>query len=67
MELDAAGAPIGGAELLVEAFPDGVANAVFGQGPGWEAYDTTLFLVGLPGRIFMVDVGVPGAPTAVTG
>lgn len=67
VELDAAGAPIGGAELLVEAFPDGVANAVFGQGPGWEAYDTTLFLVGLPGRIFMVDVGVPGAPTAVTG
>lgn len=67
VELDVAGDPVGAAELLVETFPDGVANAVFGQGPGWEAYDTTLFVVGLPGRIFMVDVGVPGAPTAVTG
>ena len=67
LELDAAGDPVGAPELLVEAFPDGVANAVFAQGPGWEAFDTTLFVVGLPGRIFMVDVGVVGAPTPAGG
>lgn len=67
VNLDAAGDPIGDAELLVEAFDANVANAVFAQGAGWEAYPTTLFLVGLPGRIFTVDVGIEGAPTAVTG
>lgn len=65
--LDAAGDAVGDPEMLVEEFDANVANAVFGQGPGWEAFSTTLFLVGLPGRIFMVDVGVEGAPTAVTG
>jgi hypothetical protein len=54
---------VGAPELLVETFPDGIANVVFAQGPGWEAYDTTVFTIGLPGRIFMVDVGIDGAPT----
>ncbi|MCX4246966.1 SMP-30/gluconolactonase/LRE family protein [Paraliomyxa miuraensis] len=65
--LDAAGDPVGAPQLLVPSFPDGVANVVFAQGPGWEAYETTLFLVGLPGRIFTVDVGVAGAPTPAGG
>lgn len=65
--LDAAGDPVGAPQLVVEAFPDGVANIVFAQGPGWEAFETTAFVVGLPGRIFMVDLGVPGAPTAAGG
>jgi hypothetical protein len=65
--LDAAGDVVGAPQLLVEAFPDGVANAQFAQGPGWEAFETYLFAVGLPGRIFMVDVGVAGAPTAAGG
>lgn len=65
--LDGAGDVVGAPQLLVEAFPDGVANAQFAQGPGWEAFSTTLFAVGLPGRIFMVDVGVAGAPTAAGG
>jgi hypothetical protein len=62
--LDDAGDVVGAPQLLVDVFPDGVANAQFAQGPGWEAFATTLFVVGLPGRIFMVDVGVAGAPTA---
>jgi sugar lactone lactonase YvrE len=65
--LDAAGDVVGAPQLLVEAFPDGVANPVFAQGPGWDAFETYLFAVGLPGRIFMVDVGVAGAPTAAGG
>ncbi|MEX1365687.1 MAG: hypothetical protein AB1Z98_21345 [Nannocystaceae bacterium] len=67
VNLDGAGEAVGPADLLVETFPDGIANAVFGQGPGWEAYETSLFLVGLPGRIFIVDVGIAGAPTPVSG
>jgi len=65
--LDGAGAVVGAPQLLVEEFPDGVANPVFAQGPGWESFDTTLFAIGLPGRIFLVDVGVSGAPTAAGG
>lgn len=65
--LDAAGDVVGAPQLMVEAFPDGVANPVFAQGPGWEAFDTSVFAIGLPGRIFMVDVGVAGAPTAAGG
>lgn len=65
--LDAAGDVVGAPQLMVEAFPDGVANPVFAQGPGWEAFDTYLFAVGLPGRIFMLDVGVAGAPTTAGG
>lgn len=65
--LDAAGNPVGAPQLMVEAFPDGIANAQFAQGPGWEAYETYLFTVGLPGRIFMLDVGVTGAPTPAGG
>lgn len=65
--LDAAGDPVGAPQLMVDAFPDGVANVVFAQGPGWEAFDTYAFLVGLPGRIFMLDVGIQGAPTPAGG
>jgi len=67
LNLDAAGDVVGAPQLLVEAFPDGVANAQFAQGPGWEAFATQMFAVGLPGRIFIVDVGVAGAPTAAGG
>ena len=67
VQLDEMGDLVGGEELLVDVFPDGVANAVFAQGAAWAAYDTSLFLVGLPGRIFIVDVGVAGAPTPVGG
>lgn len=67
VELDAAGDVVGAPQLLVEAYPDGVANPVFAQGPGWEAFETYLFAVGLPGRIFIVDVDVAGAPTPAGG
>lgn len=63
LDLDAAGDPVGEAELLVEAFPSGAANVVFAQGPGWEAYENYVFTIGLDGRIFRVDVGIDGAPT----
>lgn len=62
LTLNAAGDPVGNAELLVD-FPDGAANVVFAQGPGWEAYENYVFTIGLEGRIFRVDVGIDGAPT----
>lgn len=74
LNLNAAGDPVGGAELLVEAFggpePDDtadVANVVFAQGPGWEAFENYVFTIGLDGRIFRVDVGIDGAPTPAGG
>jgi hypothetical protein len=59
--LDEAGGPIGAPELLVEQFPSNVANAVWGQGPGWEP--TSLYAAGVPGGIHRVEIGVPGLPS----
>jgi len=62
LSLDDAGDPLAPPELLAE-FPENVANVVFAQGPGWDAYATHLFAVGVPGHIYVVDVGIGGAPT----
>jgi sugar lactone lactonase YvrE len=59
MQLDAAGAPMGQPELLAD-FPQNVANAQFGSGPGWDSM--TLYAAGNPGAVFAVPIGVPGAP-----
>ncbi|MEM7154256.1 MAG: hypothetical protein AAF799_15530 [Myxococcota bacterium] len=67
VQLDEMGDLVGGEELLVETFPDGAANVVFAQGAAWAAYETSVFVIGLPGRIFTVDVGVAGAPTPIGG
>ncbi|UQA58028.1 gluconolactonase [Polyangium aurulentum] len=59
VRLDASGAAKGPAELLAE-FPENVANAQFGSGPGFEP--TMLYAAGNPGVVYAVPVGVPGAP-----
>lgn len=58
IKLDAAGVMIGMPELLAK-FPKGVANAQFGAGPGFDV--NTLYAVGLPGTVFAVPLGIPGA------
>lgn len=57
--LDAGGAAIAAPEV-VATFPSNVANAQFGQGPGFEP--ESLYLAGNPGDVYRVAVGVPGAP-----
>jgi hypothetical protein len=59
IQLDAAGAPMGQPELLAD-FPQNVANAQFGSGPGWDPM--TLYAAGNPGAVFALPIGVPGAP-----
>ncbi|MCA9711524.1 MAG: gluconolactonase, partial [Myxococcales bacterium] len=58
--LDEAGAPIGDPEELIAQFPANVANAVFGVGAGWD--ELSLYAAGVPGGVYRVEVGVPGAP-----
>jgi hypothetical protein len=58
--LDDAGAAIGEPELLVEQFPENVANAVWGSGPGWDPL--SLYAAGEPGGVYRVEIGVPGLP-----
>lgn len=58
--LDAAGAAIGDPEPLVDPFPANVANAVFGAGEGWD--ELSLYAAGVPGGVYRVEIGVPGAP-----
>jgi len=58
--LDEAGAAIGVPETLVEQFPSNVANAVFGSGEGWD--EMSLYVAGVPGGVYQVEVGIPGAP-----
>ncbi|MEX1368752.1 MAG: hypothetical protein AB1Z98_36830, partial [Nannocystaceae bacterium] len=58
--VDAGGVAMGAPELLVDSFPSNVANAVFGTGSGWEP--TSLYAAGVPGGVYRVEVGVPGAP-----
>lgn len=57
--LDGDGVALADPELLAE-FPDNVANAQFGRGPGFDA--DTLYLSGNPGSVYRVVVGVEGAP-----
>lgn len=58
--LDEAGAAIDEPELLVEEFPENVANAVWGSGPGWDPL--SLYAAGFPGGVYRVEVGIPGLP-----
>jgi sugar lactone lactonase YvrE len=59
VKLDAAGAAVGPEELLAK-FPQNVANAQFGSGPGFDS--KTIYATGNPGAVYAVPVGVPGAP-----
>lgn len=57
--LDAQVEIVGEPELLAE-FDDNVANAQFGWGEGWEP--ESLYVIGNPGSLYRLAVGVPGAP-----
>lgn len=57
--LDEAGVAVGMPEELAQ-FPTNVANAVFGRGPGFDEH--SLYAAGIPGGVYRVEVGVPGAP-----
>lgn len=50
---------VGQPELLAE-FDSGVANAQFGQGPGWDP--ESIYLSGNPGDLWRVALGIQGAP-----
>lgn len=57
---DDTGAAVGDPELLVASFPSNVANAVFGSGDGWDPL--SVYAAGVPGGVYRVEIGVPGAP-----
>jgi hypothetical protein len=59
IRLDAAGAAMGAPELLAK-FPKNVANAQFGSGAGFDP--STLYAGGVPGAVYAVPLGLPGAP-----
>jgi len=56
---DSTGAKVGSAQLLA-TFPAGVANAQFGRGPGFQP--ESLYVSGNAGTVYVVPVGVAGAP-----
>ncbi len=59
LKLDAEGILMGAPELLA-TLPQNVANAQFGSGDGFDP--NKLYLAGVPGAVFSIDAGVPGAP-----
>jgi hypothetical protein len=65
--LDEGGDMIGEPEIIVDAggFPSAVANAQFATGAGWAEYATHVFVTGLPGVIFHVDLQIGGGENAV--
>jgi len=62
LRLDATGTAIGEPALLA-TFPKNVANIQFGSGEGWQA--DALYAAGMPGSVFKIAVGVPGAAVPV--
>ncbi len=62
--LDEAGVAMGDAETLVAQFPANVANAVFAPAASpWG--ETTMYASGVPGGLYAVEIGVPGAAYAL--
>jgi sugar lactone lactonase YvrE len=59
VRIGAKGAAAAPPELLA-TFPVNVANAQFGSGRGFD--EKTLFVVGNPGSVFSVPLGINGAP-----
>ena len=49
-----------GAPELLATFPENVANAQFGSGDGFDP--ETLYVAGVPGSVYSIAAGVPGAP-----
>lgn len=62
VHMDDGGALVGAVEEIA-TFPESqIANVVFGDG----AFSTTVFLSGLPGAVFSIDLQIEGAPTPTT-
>jgi len=59
IQRDATGAKVGTEEQLAQ-FPQNVANPQFGRGAGFN--EDSLYVAGVPGVVYEVPVGVPGAP-----
>ena len=57
--LDEQGGPVGDPELIA-SLPTNAANAQFGSGPGFDP--TSLYAAGVPGDVYRIEIGVPGAP-----
>lgn len=49
-----------GDPVLIASFPTNVANVQFGSGDGWNP--TSLYVIGTPGTLYEVPVGVGGRP-----
>lgn len=62
IRLDAAGNNLAMTEEIAE-FDASVANASFGQGPGFDPL--SLYVAGGEGRVFRVEIGAPGAPVVL--
>lgn len=62
---DEAGDQIGETEVVADFPVSRLSNVQFAQGADWEAagYDTSVFVVGIPGEVFRVELGVTGGPT----
>jgi hypothetical protein len=57
--LDEQGGPVGEPELIA-SLASNVANAQFGSGPGFDP--ASLYAAGVPGDVWRIEIGVPGAP-----
>lgn len=58
VEIDDAGQPVGDPVTLA-SIPSDIYSAQFGRGPGFSP--TSLYIIGNPGAVYEVDVGIPGA------
>jgi DNA-binding beta-propeller fold protein YncE len=56
--LDDAGGPVGDPELIA-SLSSNVANAQFGSGPDFD--EQSLYAAGVPGDVWRIEIGVPGA------
>ncbi len=52
-------------EEIVQGLNADISNARFGYGADYGPFQTSMFLVGVEGRVFYIDVGVGGTPMPV--
>lgn len=60
LELDGSANPVSDATDILDGNIQNIANVQFGRGDGFES--TSLYAAGVPGVVYRLDVGVPGAP-----
>jgi len=66
---DENGDQIGETEVVADFPVSRLSNVQFAQGTAWEeaGLDTSVFVTGIPGEIFRVELGVTGAPSVAGG